>query len=180
MHPRVSTECNFFTIAFRLDIRVTPIARHTVTTAGNPSGIAATAKATPANKALSQGSLTHNQYSRKTTPQINSITKPSHFPKSSKFFCSGVNFTSASDIIVAILPTSVCIPVSVITTFPRPYVAKVDEKSIFLCSARGHSSSSITFVCLFTGTLSPVNAASSAFKFFSSNIRPSAGIISPS
>ena len=42
--PRVSTAGSFFTIALILDIRVTPIAKTIATIAGNPSGIAATAK----------------------------------------------------------------------------------------------------------------------------------------
>ncbi len=42
--PMVSTIGSFFTIAFRLAIRITPKASVTVTTIGKPSGIAATAK----------------------------------------------------------------------------------------------------------------------------------------
>lgn len=44
--PSASTECNFFTIAFRFDILSTPSARVTVVTIGKPSGIAATASDT--------------------------------------------------------------------------------------------------------------------------------------
>ncbi len=42
--PIVSTIGNFLTIAFLLAILITPMANVTVTTIGNPSGMAATAK----------------------------------------------------------------------------------------------------------------------------------------
>lgn len=44
--PSDSTECNFLTIAFRLDILRTPRASVTVVTIGSPSGMAATASDT--------------------------------------------------------------------------------------------------------------------------------------
>jgi hypothetical protein len=44
--PSDSTECNFLTIAFRLDILMTPRASVTVVTMGSPSGMAATASDT--------------------------------------------------------------------------------------------------------------------------------------
>lgn len=44
--PSVSTEFNLRTIAFFLAIRRDPRAKQVVITAGNPSGIAATANAT--------------------------------------------------------------------------------------------------------------------------------------
>lgn len=46
VHPKVSTLGNFLTIAFYLAILLVPKAKQVVITAGNPSGIAATAKAT--------------------------------------------------------------------------------------------------------------------------------------
>jgi len=46
VEPRVSTECNRLTMAFSLAIWAMPTARVTVTTAGRPSGMAATASAT--------------------------------------------------------------------------------------------------------------------------------------
>jgi len=42
--PRVSTVGNFFTIALRFAILMTPRANVTVTTIGSPSGMAATAR----------------------------------------------------------------------------------------------------------------------------------------
>jgi hypothetical protein len=44
--PKASTECSFFTIAFRFAMRKTPKASVTVVTIGRPSGIAATASDT--------------------------------------------------------------------------------------------------------------------------------------
>ena len=46
VHPRVSTEGRDRTIEFFLAIRLVPKARQVVMTAGRPSGIAATARAT--------------------------------------------------------------------------------------------------------------------------------------
>ena len=46
VHPKVSTDGSERTIAFFLAIRLVPKARQVVMTAGNPSGIAATASAT--------------------------------------------------------------------------------------------------------------------------------------
>lgn len=46
VQPKVSTEGSFLTIAFYLAILLDPKARQVVITAGRPSGIAATAKAT--------------------------------------------------------------------------------------------------------------------------------------
>lgn len=46
VHPRVSTEVSLLTIAFYAAIFRVPRAKHVVITAGRPSGIAATAKAT--------------------------------------------------------------------------------------------------------------------------------------
>ena len=46
VHPRVSTDISLLTIALCLAILRVPKARQVVITAGKPSGIAATAKAT--------------------------------------------------------------------------------------------------------------------------------------
>jgi hypothetical protein len=46
VHPKVSTESNFLIIELCLAILLDPKARQVVMTAGKPSGIAATARAT--------------------------------------------------------------------------------------------------------------------------------------
>ncbi len=56
VQPRVSTAGNFLIIAFLFIIRCTPKAKATVTMAGNPSGIAATAKLIPAMHINNKGS----------------------------------------------------------------------------------------------------------------------------
>ena len=48
--PRVSTEERFLTMALRPAIRWTPIASTTESTAGRPSGTAATASETPSSR----------------------------------------------------------------------------------------------------------------------------------
>ena len=52
VHPKVSTAVSLRIIALFFDILVTPIDRRTVTTADNPSGIAATASDTAIIKVL--------------------------------------------------------------------------------------------------------------------------------
>ena len=56
--PRASTECNFLTMAFLLDMRSTPKASVTVVTIGKPSGIAATARDTTLEQRAAESS--HN------------------------------------------------------------------------------------------------------------------------
>jgi hypothetical protein len=46
VHPNVSTEGRDLTMALKRAILLVPRAKHVVTTAGRPSGIAATARAT--------------------------------------------------------------------------------------------------------------------------------------
>ncbi len=50
VEPSVSTELSFLTKAFFFNMRCVPRAKEMVTTAGRPSGIAATASATAAIK----------------------------------------------------------------------------------------------------------------------------------
>ena len=61
--PRVSTEWRRFTMACCLAIREIPMARVTVTTAGRPSGMAATARATAPEGGVGEvGALDHLQH----------------------------------------------------------------------------------------------------------------------
>ena len=78
----------------------------------------------------------------------------------------------------AIFPTSVCIPISVTTAFPRPYVTKLPENNIFVRSPSGASFKRVSLI-FSTARLSPVSALSSTLRLaFSINL-PSAGTISP-
>ena len=117
--PRVSTAGSFFTIAFFFTILWTPIAKTIVDTAGNPSGIAATAKLT-AVKNISITSFPYNKPIPKIAKHIINATIPKVFPSLFNFPWSGVSPSSAEFIISAILPTSVFIPVSTTTAFPLP------------------------------------------------------------
>ena len=59
--------------------------------------------------------------------------------------------------------------------FPLPYVIKLEANSIFILSPIPTFSSSILAAIFSTGTDSPVNADSCAFKFTASIILKSAG-----
>ena len=76
--PSVSTECRRFTMALRLAIWLTPTARVTVTTAGRPSGMAATASATAPSMAVGEvralHHLQHEDRPTATTAMIASAT----------------------------------------------------------------------------------------------------------
>ena len=173
--PNVSTAGNFFTIAFLFTILCTPIAKTIVETAGNPSGIAATAKLT----AVINIAIASFPYASPTINMITQIIKatiPKVFPSLSNFFCNGVVSSSAEFIIFAILPTSVFIPVSTTIAFPLPYVTKLDENSIFTLSPIPTFSSAILSEIFSTGTDSPVKADSCDFKFTDSITLKSAGI----
>ena len=78
VHPKVSTAVSFLIKALRLLIAVTPIDRITVTTAGKPSGIAATAKATAIINVLStvpKMSPLFEKIKSLATPKTNTITQ---------------------------------------------------------------------------------------------------------
>ena len=79
-HPNVSTEGNFRINAFRLIMRCTPIAKVIVTTAGNPSGTAATAKLIAAKSIINIGSPRKTP-APNTTAQTTNTATPRTFPK---------------------------------------------------------------------------------------------------
>ena len=81
LHPKVSTAGNFLIIAFFLAILVTPIDSMIVTTAGNPSGIAATASPTDVIN-ISIGSIFFIIPITKIAKHIPKATKPNFFPTS--------------------------------------------------------------------------------------------------
>ena len=79
VQPSVSTAVNFRIMAFLLDILVTPILKTMVTTAANPSGIAATAKLTAIIKVDKMESILM------VSTRIKSITKITiQIPKTKK------------------------------------------------------------------------------------------------
>ena len=76
--PSASTACNFRTITFFLTMRCTPIASVIVTTAGSPSGTAATARLTDARN-ISFAAMPCKVPVMKTTMQIMSAPMPMYF-----------------------------------------------------------------------------------------------------
>ena len=125
--PSVSTAGRLRIMALRLTIRLTPSASTTVTIAGSPSGIAATAKATEVinNVKMRLKKLVPSAAGSKspiinTIAQIISTPMPINLPSDASFCFKGVIPLSASSKSVAILPTSEFMPVSVTTAVPRP------------------------------------------------------------
>ena len=92
MLPNVSTEDNFLIRTFLLIILLVPNANEIVTTAGSPSGTAATARLIAINSISAVFCLSIN-------PVINTIIaiiitkEPRVFPTLSSFFCKGVCFS---------------------------------------------------------------------------------------
>ena len=96
-----------------------PMACTMVTMEPSASGMAATASAT-ANISASSRGIRRYRLSRNTTAQTIIMSIASFLLKSSRLTCSGVFFSFVSFIRLAILPISVCIPVPVTSTTPRP------------------------------------------------------------
>ena len=85
----------------------------------NDSGIAATAKATASNNE-SRIVFPWYTYIPKINTQRTTIPRVNLFPNISKDFCNGVIFSSVWSKRVAIFPSCVLIPVSVIKIFALP------------------------------------------------------------
>ena len=122
--PSVSTDASRLTIAPRRASRVVPIARVNATTAGSPSGIAATASETALTNSAAKSCP-------RTSPSTNTttITAPAIMARvrlsAAIWRCSGVGSGSASCSIPAIRPISVSIPVAVTTSSACPRVTVV-------------------------------------------------------
>ena len=176
--PRVSTAGNFFTTARFAAIFRTPMAKTIVTTAGSPSGMAATARLM-AIMNISSGATFSMTPSTKITAQITMAPTPRIFPVLSSFTCKGVCAGSSSIIIPAILPTCVRMPVSTTTALACPAVTTLLEKTMFRRSPNGALGENFASASFSTGTDSPVREASSAFRLKLSSKRASAGTMSP-
>ena len=129
VEPSVSTDASRLTIALRFAIRLTPMARVTVTTAGSPSGIAATARATEFKRASLIDSesivVAWTSATTKTATTAAKAISARRLPSSSICSWSGVGFSSAEESRPASLPTSECIPVPVTTSSARPRTSVV-------------------------------------------------------
>ena len=91
--PRVSTARSFLTIAFLLTILFMPRANTIVTIAGNPSGIAATARLIETIN-ISIIFLPCNIPTVNTIIHTIIVIIPRYFPRAFNFFCKGVNSSS--------------------------------------------------------------------------------------
>ena len=165
--PSVSTAGNRRITADCFDIREMPIASETVTTAGSPSGMAATARLMPESSISRTSSprripvtVTHAQMSRQQTRMT--------LPRLLSRFCSGVCSTAAEPSSEAILPISVRMPVAVTTASPRPAVTSVPMYT------------ALADRLLRTGMDSPVSIDSSQARPLQTTSAPSAPIRSPS
>jgi hypothetical protein len=122
--PSVSTAARWRTMAFRFAIRCTPSESTVVTTAGKPSGTAATASATPKMSTSNIAEKPRTSSMRRMvaiiTTAITTTMMPSNVPTRSSSFCNGVVSVGAACSIPAMRPIWVCIPVAVTTAFPRP------------------------------------------------------------
>ena len=91
--PSVSTDGSLRTIALRLIIRCTPSASAIVTMAGSPSGIAATARLTPARN-MPYGGCPCKMPAMTTMTVKPSATTIKILPSCSSLCCSGVSIAS--------------------------------------------------------------------------------------
>ena len=95
-----------------------------VTTAGRASGTAATARLTAVRNISAIGSP-RSTPSTKTSPQMPTAASDSCRPNRASRFCSGVRTSSVVASSVAILPSSVAMPVATTRPRPRPWVTMV-------------------------------------------------------
>ena len=156
----------------------TPSESTTVTTAGSPSGIAATARLTDSMNALSTP-MPRRMLSTNISAHIASAPMPRTFPIFASFICSGVVGSSSVFRRCAIFPTAVSMPVRVTTALAWPAVMTEDENIIFLSSACGLPSGIRQRASFSHGMDSPVSALSCADSECEDISRASAGTRSP-
>ena len=163
--------------AFRRAIRETPKASATVTMAGRPSGIAATARLIVPRNSSKIGTVRISP-SAKTSATIPRQNQSSCRATRSNWRWSGVCSLEAVSSSRAIFPNSVCIPVATTRARPLPRVTAVPRNNMLPRS--GSSVSRAQAAGDFaTGTDSPVKAASFVSSPASSSRRASAATRSP-
>ena len=118
--PRLSTAFRSFKMAFCRAIFCVLMASTMVTIEESASGMAATASATANISESKRGIWLRNTDKRNTPTHTTRMTAASFLEKSSRLFCSGVRRCCVWFISAAILPSSVCMPVAVISTEARP------------------------------------------------------------
>ncbi len=119
VEPSASTAGSFLITAARLAMRPTPIARVIVTTAGRPSGIAATASAIEALNMSTKASPRTSPMTKVTAPRTR-MTQSSVVENWAILRVSGVLRSAAPAMSCEILPTSVSSPIATTTPAPVP------------------------------------------------------------
>jgi len=161
--PSASTELSFFTMAWRVAIRCTPIASTTDRIAGRRSGAAATASETPSSSTTtrSRGVLTPltRMIVSMTTIAITVTMSPSILPRRLSSVCKGVGSSTVASSIRASTPISVFMPVAVTIARPTPWAIAVPI-STMLRRSPGETTSGRVSGCFVTASLSPVREAS--------------------
>ena len=158
--------------------RPAPIASVNATTAGSPSGIAATASDTAPTNRDSKG-CPRRSPSTMTTTMTTPAMAARVLLRLSICRCSGVGSRSVADSIPAICPVSVAIPVVVTTACPRPRVTAVFMNTAVTRSPSGASGRTCSECDFGTGWASPVRDDSWASRDAVDSSRPSAGTRSP-
>ena len=118
--PSVSTAGSLRISAWRRSIRCAPSDSAIVTTAVSASGTAATARLTAVNSSSLMSLWPRIRPRAKITATRISAAPASHLPSLFRRCCSGVCSCTTPWIIVAMWPSSVCMPVSVTANSPRP------------------------------------------------------------
>ena len=165
-------------MALRRAICWTPSASVMVTSAGSPSGIAATAKPMVAEISSPAGMPCSTLPIATMTTAITAMISDSFLPKAPICLVSGVSKASISASMVVIRPISACAPVAVTTPTPCPAETSDDENSIDDRSPMPAPAATAP-TCLPDGTASPVSAASSTRRLLASSSRMSAGTFDP-
>jgi len=166
--PSVSTARSLFTSPLRLRILRIPITSITVTAIRRPSGIAAIAS-TIETRSISRKGRPDTSPTMKMAAVTPITSKVRVLLNALSRTWSGVSSCVSSLRLVAILPSSVWIPVAVTSMRPRPVTTVVPMNTWFAPSS----------VFLLTGSLSPVRIASSTAIFVLSMSLPSPGTRSP-
>jgi hypothetical protein len=181
--PSVSTDDSRLTIAFFLAICWAPSARTTESTAGSPSGTAATASETPRSSTETRSALVSMSLVKRMAATTTAATATTANASARPIRCtsrrSGVGGSFVRPRRCATLPISVLMPVAVTTARPLPRVTAVALNTMFTRSPRA-TGPARRVTSLSTGSLSPVSAASSTVNAAASTSRPSAATLSPS
>ena len=176
--PNASTAGRLLTIAFRFAISRTPDARTTVTRAGRPSGIAATARATDARNMYTVSCpLTRPLANVNIAARATKIERI--FPKRSICTIIGKSAFTVLFSSCEILLISVRSPVDTTSASARPRTTRVPEKVMFVWSAGISHLLFRASVRFRTGCDSPVRIDSSTKRSFANIRRASAETMSP-